>query len=82
MCECVQYTQHIVLCECIIYPVYAVSCRQFPGLPGLEFSAPAVLQDVTDTVSRLFNFVRTDPKVFPPMDRHFTAVYSRDREYL
>jgi uncharacterized protein affecting Mg2+/Co2+ transport len=57
-------------------------CAQFPGLPALEISTPAVLQDVSDVISRMFNFVLNDPTHFPPMDRHFTAVYSRDREYL
>ncbi|KAF2351380.1 Anoctamin dimerization domain [Trinorchestia longiramus] len=54
----------------------------FPGLPALEISAPAVLQDVSDVISRMFNFVRNNPAHFPPMDRHFNAVYSRDKEYL
>lgn len=55
---------------------------QFPGLPGLEFTPPAVFQDMTDCVSRMFNFVRLDGKAFPPKNRHFTAVYSRDKDYL
>ncbi|XP_064083662.1 anoctamin-1-like isoform X6 [Macrobrachium nipponense] len=55
---------------------------QFPGLPPLEFSPPAIFNDMTDCVSRMFNFVKLDPGVFPPKNRHFTAVYSRDKEYL
>nr|XP_027237209.1 anoctamin-1-like [Penaeus vannamei] len=54
----------------------------FPGLPALEFTPPAVFQDMTDCVSKIFNFVRLDRNVFPPKNRHFTAVYSRDKEYL
>ncbi|KAG7162622.1 Anoctamin-5-like 2 [Homarus americanus] len=54
----------------------------FPGLPALEFTPPAVFQDMTDCVSRLFNFVRLDDDIFPPKNRHFTAVYSRDKDYL
>lgn len=57
-------------------------CLQFPGLPALEFTPPAVFQDMTDCVSRIFNFVRIDTKVFPPKNRRFTAVYSRDKDYL
>lgn len=56
--------------------------HQFPGMPAIEITAPAMLQDVTDTISRMFNFVTNNPAYFPPCDRHFTAVYSRDREYL
>ncbi|XP_042233374.1 anoctamin-1-like isoform X2 [Homarus americanus] len=37
---------------------------------------------MTDCVSRLFNFVRLDDDIFPPKNRHFTAVYSRDKDYL
>ncbi|XP_071549184.1 anoctamin-1-like isoform X2 [Panulirus ornatus] len=54
----------------------------FPGLPALEFTPPAVFQDMTDCVSRIFNFVRIDQNVFPPKNRRFTAVYSRDKDYL
>ncbi|KAK7067067.1 Anoctamin-1 [Halocaridina rubra] len=54
----------------------------FPGLPPLEFSPPAIFQDMTDCVSRIFNFVRLDRGVFPLTNRHFTAVYARDKEYL
>ncbi|XP_068227061.1 anoctamin-1 isoform X2 [Palaemon carinicauda] len=54
----------------------------FPGLPPLEFSPPAIFNEMTDCVSRMFNFVKLDPGVFPPKNRHFTAVYLRDKEYL
>ncbi|KAK8402242.1 hypothetical protein O3P69_001391 [Scylla paramamosain] len=54
----------------------------FPGLPALEFTPPAVFQEMTDCVSRVFNFVRLDPSVFPPRNRNFTAVYARDKDYL
>ncbi|KAG0717268.1 Anoctamin-5 [Chionoecetes opilio] len=56
--------------------------KEFPGLPPLEFSPPAMLQDMTDCVSRVFNFVRLSPSIFPPKNRHFTAVYTRDKDYL
>ncbi|XP_066944775.1 anoctamin-1 isoform X12 [Macrobrachium rosenbergii] len=56
--------------------------KEFPGLPPLEFSPPAIFNDMTDCVSRMFNFVKLDPGVFPAKNRHFTAVYSRDKEYL
>lgn len=54
----------------------------FPGLGVLEFTPPAVVQDMTDCVSKIFNFVRIDSSHFPPKSRHFTAVYSRDKDYL
>nr|XP_045607764.1 anoctamin-1-like isoform X4 [Procambarus clarkii] len=54
----------------------------FPGLPALEFTPPAVFQDMTDCVSRIFNFVKWDREIFPPKNRHFTAVYARDKDYL
>ncbi|XP_076067537.1 anoctamin-5-like isoform X4 [Oratosquilla oratoria] len=63
------------------FPVH-LQFQLFPGLPVLEFATPSVLLDMTDWLSSIFDFVRTDNDVFPPKNRHFTAVYSRDREYL
>ncbi|XP_063887505.1 anoctamin-1-like isoform X1 [Scylla paramamosain] len=60
----------------------AIFNELFPGLPALEFTPPAVFQEMTDCVSRVFNFVRLDPSVFPPRNRNFTAVYARDKDYL
>ncbi|CAL4067583.1 unnamed protein product, partial [Meganyctiphanes norvegica] len=54
----------------------------FPGLPAWDFTTPPVLVEVTDFFSSIFNFVKNDSKIFPPKSKEFTAVYSRDKEYL
>ncbi|KAB7498085.1 Anoctamin-1, partial [Armadillidium nasatum] len=56
--------------------------KKIPGIMAIELNAPVVLLEVTDFFSRFFNFVRIDTKIFPPKNKHFTAIYSRNKEYL
>ncbi|XP_050709525.1 anoctamin-5-like, partial [Eriocheir sinensis] len=56
--------------------------EMFPGLPPLEFRPPQVIQDVREGVGSLLSFTHLDPKIFPPANRHFTAIYARDKDYL
>ncbi|MCL4122986.1 UNVERIFIED_CONTAM: hypothetical protein GTU68_041731, partial [Idotea baltica] len=56
--------------------------NQIPGIVSFEMNAPVVLIEMTDFFSRFFNFVRYDSKVFPAKNKHFTAIYSRNKEYL
>lgn len=54
-------------------------------VPGLKFSPirqMTILEEVNSFFRRLMDKYYVDPTIFPPMKHKFTAVYSRDKEYL
>ena len=57
-----------------------LSClQQIPGMAQLQNATTDVVHSVK---SRIYEYFRPDPKFFPEKPHRFSAVYSRDKEYL
>lgn len=50
----------------------------------LEMRTPenTLLSEVKSWFQIVTDYFRVDPRIFPPEDQKFTAIYSRDKEYL
>ena len=56
-------------------------------VPGQKIQVSAskkqqILKEMNSLFSRIMNRYYVNPDIFPPMKHRFTAVYSRDKEYL
>ena len=56
--------------------------KEVPGLKIPPARQNQLLQEVNSFFRRILGRYYVNPAIFPPMKHRFTAVYSRDKEYL
>ncbi|XP_020710663.2 anoctamin-1 isoform X2 [Athalia rosae] len=56
--------------------------KEVPGLHRTESSTNVIVKEVNSVFRRLLSRYYVDTTMFPTMKHRFTAVYSRDKEYL
>lgn len=55
---------------------------QIPGFKGMQNTTSTVLTQLKGLGQKFANWILVDEKHFPQHSQRFTAVYSRDKEYL
>lgn len=56
--------------------------RELPGCQIPETSSNVIIKEVNSFFRRIMNKYYVDTTIFPTMKQNFTAVYSRDKDYL
>lgn len=56
--------------------------KELPGCQMPETSSNIIIQEVNTFIRRIMGRYYVDNTIFPTMKQNFTAVYSRDKEYL
>lgn len=56
--------------------------KQLPGCQISQTNSNPIIQEVNTFIRRIMNKYYVDTNIFPTMKQNFTAVYSRDKEYL
>lgn len=56
--------------------------KQIPGMAGVRSRTSSILSRLKGLAGKVARRVLVEEKYFPPRSHRFTAVYSRDKEYL
>lgn len=56
--------------------------KELPGCHQPQTSSIPIIQEVNTFIRRIMSKYYVDTNIFPTMKQNFTAVYSRDKEYL
>ncbi|XP_050464477.1 anoctamin-1 isoform X1 [Cataglyphis hispanica] len=56
--------------------------KQLPGCQISQTNSNPIIQEVNTFIRRIMSKYYVDTNIFPTMKQNFTAVYSRDKEYL
>ncbi|XP_062563728.1 anoctamin-1 isoform X2 [Armigeres subalbatus] len=56
--------------------------KEIPGMAGVRTRTTTILSRLKGFAGKLARYILVDEKFFPPRSHRFTAVYSRDKEYL